>query len=58
MVYIKTIGGIDCCNRIRYNILHYLEHARGRPKTKIEDTSDQATPGTVHKKRATLESSE
>ncbi|XP_029033919.1 PC4 and SFRS1-interacting protein isoform X1 [Osmia bicornis bicornis] len=31
------------------------EHARGRPKVKIEDTSDQATPSAVHKKRAALE---
>ncbi|XP_076178485.1 JIL-1 anchoring and stabilizing protein isoform X3 [Ptiloglossa arizonensis] len=33
------------------------EHGRGRTKVKTEDTSDQqASPGVLHKKRATLES--
>ncbi|XP_017799116.1 PREDICTED: PC4 and SFRS1-interacting protein isoform X2 [Habropoda laboriosa] len=31
------------------------DHGRGRPKVKIEDTSDQATPGAMHKKRGVLE---
>lgn len=31
------------------------EHGRGRAKAKIEDSSEQATPGAVHKKRATME---
>ncbi|KAG6799152.1 PC4 and SFRS1-interacting protein [Apis mellifera caucasica] len=28
------------------------EHGRGRPKVKIEDSNDQVTPSTMHKKRA------
>ncbi|XP_017766042.1 PREDICTED: PC4 and SFRS1-interacting protein isoform X2 [Eufriesea mexicana] len=32
------------------------EHGRGRPKVKIEDSSDQVTPSVMHKKRVTLES--
>lgn len=36
--------------------IRVTEHGRGRPKVKIEDTSDQATPSAVHKKRAALES--
>ncbi|CAL7946608.1 unnamed protein product [Xylocopa violacea] len=32
------------------------EHGRGRSKVKIEDSSDQGTPGAVHKKRVTVES--
>ncbi|KZC10990.1 Hepatoma-derived growth factor [Dufourea novaeangliae] len=31
------------------------EHGRGRTKVKIEDSSDQQSPGVMHKKRATLE---
>lgn len=39
------------------SILCILEHGRGRTKVKTEDTSDQqASPGVLHKKRATLES--
>ncbi|XP_076750987.1 JIL-1 anchoring and stabilizing protein isoform X2 [Xylocopa sonorina] len=32
------------------------EHGRGRSKVKVEDSSDQATPGAVHKKRVAMES--
>ncbi|XP_012151668.1 JIL-1 anchoring and stabilizing protein isoform X3 [Megachile rotundata] len=35
---------------------HIVEHGRGRPKIKIEDASDQATPSAMHKKRAAMES--
>ncbi|XP_076391848.1 JIL-1 anchoring and stabilizing protein isoform X8 [Megachile rotundata] len=34
------------------------EHGRGRPKIKIEDASDQATPSAMHKKRAAMENDE
>lgn len=35
-----------------YIIINIVEHGRGRPKVKIEDSNDQVTPSTMHKKRA------
>ncbi|CAK9831184.1 Hepatoma-derived growth factor [Anthophora retusa] len=37
------------------NTTDKTEHARGRPKVKVEDPSEQATPGAIHKKRGALE---